>query len=99
MPFKLIKASVTFQRYIMFVLREFLKKKVLIYLNNILIVSKTREEHKRMIKKVHKLLAEADLHQKKKKCKYFQSRIKFLKFILTEEKIRKDSEKLKCIYN
>ena len=82
-----------------FVLRELLRKEVLVYLNDILIASKTKEEHKRMIKRVHELLAEADLHKKEKKCKYFQNRIKFLRFILTEEKIEKDSEKLKCIHN
>ena len=83
----------------MFILRELLRKEVLIYLNDILIVSKIREEYKRTVKRVHKLLIEADLHKKKKKCKYFQSRIKFLRFILMKEKIRKDSEKLKYIYN
>ena len=71
MSFKLMKASVTFERHIMFVLRELLKKKILIYLNDILIVNKNREEHKRTVKRVHELLTEADLHKKKKKCKYF----------------------------
>ena len=85
MPFKLIEISVIFQRYIMFILREVLKKKVLIYLDNILIVSKIKKEHKKLIKRVYELLTEADLYKKKKKCKYFQSRIKFLRFILIKE--------------
>ena len=80
-------------------LRELLEKEVLIYLDDILIVSEIREEYKRTVKRVYELLTEADLHKKKKKCRYFQSRIKFLRFILMKGKIRKDPEKLKCIYN
>ena len=83
----------------MFILRKVLKKGVLIYLNDIFIASKTKEEYKRMIKRVHKLLTETDLHKKEKKCKYFQSRIKFLGFILMKKQIKKNSEKLKYIYN
>ena len=71
MLFKLIETSVIFQRHIMFILRELLKKEVLIYLDDILIVSETEEEHRRLIKRVHELLTEADLYKKKKKCKYF----------------------------
>ena len=46
MPFKLVKASAMFQRYIMFILRELLRREILVYLNNILITSKTQKEHK-----------------------------------------------------
>ena len=83
----------------MFILRELLKRGILIYLNDILIISKIRKEYKKLVKRVYELLAETDLHIKKKKCKYFQSRIRFLNYILTEGKIRKNSEKLKYIYN
>ena len=81
----------------MFVLKKVLSKRVLIYLNNIFIASKTKKEYKKIIIRVHKLLTEADLHKKKKKCRYFQSRIKFLNYILTEEKIKKNPKKLKYI--
>ena len=99
MSFRLIEASAIFQRHIIFVLKELLEKEVLVYLNNILITSKISKEHKRLIERVYKLLAETDLHKKKEKCKYFQSRIKFLRYILTEGKIEKNSEKLKYIHN
>ena len=69
MPFKLMGASAIFQRHIMFVLRELLGKEVLVYLNDILIASKIREEYERLIKRVHELLAEANLCKKEEKCK------------------------------
>ena len=43
----------------------------MIYLDDILIVSSTREKYKKKIKRVLKLLIENDLHKKKEKCKYF----------------------------
>ena len=45
MPFRLINASVIFQRYIMQVLRLILEKGILIYLNDILIISEIKEEN------------------------------------------------------
>ena len=81
----------------MYVLRKVLNRKVLIYLNDILIINKSKEEHKKIMIRVHKLLIETDLYKKKEKYRYFQNRIKFLDFILTEEKVKKDSKKLKCI--
>ena len=71
----------------------------MIYLNDILIVSETEKKNKIKIRKILQLLAEMELKVKEKKCIYFQKLIKFLRFILTEEKIKKDSAKLKCIQN
>ena len=97
MLFSLIEASVIFQRHIIYVLREVLKKEVLVYLNDIFIISEKKKKYKRLIKRVYELLIKADLYKKKEKYKYFQNRVKFLSFILTERKIRKNSNKLKCI--
>ena len=60
-----------FQRHIIFILREVIKKGVLVYLNNILIISEEEEEYRKIVAKIHKLLAETNLYKKKKKCKYF----------------------------
>ena len=97
MPFKLINASAIFQRYISQVLRPVLEKEVIVYLNDILIISETRKKHKKKIKKVLKLLQEINLLIKKKKCKFMKKELKFLKYILFKERIEKDSEKLKII--
>ena len=52
MPFRLINAPATFQVFIDDVLKEYLNEFVLVYINDILIYSDTREEHVRYIKKV-----------------------------------------------
>jgi hypothetical protein len=45
MPFGLANAPACFQRFIQFVLRELLNVSCFVYINDILIFSKTREEH------------------------------------------------------
>ena len=61
MSFRLINASATFQRLITQVLSPILEKRILIYLNNILIVTAIKEKNKEKIKQIKKLLTEAEL--------------------------------------
>ena len=49
MPFGLINIPATFQAFINNVLRKYLNIFIIIYFNNILIYSQTKEEHKRHI--------------------------------------------------
>ena len=78
---------------------KMLKREVLIYLNNILIAQKIKQEHQEKIKKILKLLTEAKLQIKKKKCEFFKKELKFLKFILKEEEVKKNLQKKKSIKN
>jgi len=52
MPFGLVNAPATFQRMMIKILREFLDQGVVVYLDDILIYSKTHAEHITMVKKV-----------------------------------------------
>ena len=97
MPFRLINAPAIFQRYISQILAPVLEKGILVYLNDILIADKIKEEHKRKVKNVKRLLTEVKLTIKDEKCKYFKKELKFLRFRLIEEKIEKNSQKMKAI--
>ena len=61
MPFRLVNSSVIFQRHITQILRSVLEKRILIYLNNILIVSLSEEENRKKVEQVKKLLTETEL--------------------------------------
>ena len=76
------------------VLRKYLEKFVLVYLDDIIIYSKMFEEYKEHVKLVFKVLRAASLMMKPKKCKFAQKELRFLEHIISAEGIRIDSDKI-----
>jgi len=75
MLFGLCNAPVTFQRLMNQVLRKYLGKFILVYLDDIIIYSKTFKEHKEHVRLVFKALRAASLMMKPKKCKFAQKEL------------------------
>ncbi len=70
MPFGLCNAPAIFQCLMNQVLRKYLEKFILVYLDDIIIYFKTFEEHKEHVKLVFEALRAASLMMKPKKCKF-----------------------------
>jgi len=70
MPFGLTNMSAICQKQNDNILREYLRKFVIYYLNNILIYTKKRENYKKYIKLVIEKLAEVDSRLKFSKCHF-----------------------------
>ena len=97
MLFKLINALTTFQTYINNILREYLDVFVVIYLDNILVYSKSKADHKVHVRKVLKALKKVNLQIKSEKSQFYQTEIEFLSYIITNKSIKINLEKIRVI--
>ena len=72
-------------------------KECLNFLDNILIFSSTFEEHIRRIESVLKRLDDHNLRLKPSKCEFFQTKVKYLGHIVSEEGIQTDPGKTSAV--
>jgi hypothetical protein len=99
MPFGLTGAPATFQRFMNDTLREYLDVFCTAYLDDILIYSRTREEHLSHVRKVLESLRQAGLYAKIQKCEFFKNETIFLGVIVGKDGIRMDPQKIETIQN
>lgn len=97
MPFGLTNAPATFQAYINNVLRKYLDVFVVVYLDDILVYSKTFEEHVQHVRKVLQALEDADLRIKPEKTEFHKQEVKFLGYIVSREGLKMDQKKIEAI--
>jgi len=99
LSFKLINDFISFQQYMNDVLWDFLNDFCQVYLDDILIYSKTQQEHKQHVKMILNQLQEADLQMNIWKCEFNVEEIIFLKVIMLEQDLHINSIKVKVIVN
>lgn len=80
MPFGLTNAPATFQRLMNHILGPYVDKFVLNLLDDILIFSRTLEEHKEHVRKVLEKLREYKLYGRLRKCTFCAREVEFLGF-------------------
>ena len=81
------------------ILRKYLRNFILIYLNDIIIYSKTWKGHLNHLRLVFETLRGAGLMVKVKKCDFVKKELKFLEHIISREGIRTDLEKIEKMVN
>jgi hypothetical protein len=97
MPFGLTNAPATFQSYINSALREYLDDFCVVYLDDILIYSKSMEEHVKHVRKVLKKLLEYGLYASLEKCQFHVEEVEFLGFVVTPEGVSMEKDKVATI--
>ncbi|GJX78129.1 putative reverse transcriptase domain-containing protein [Tanacetum coccineum] len=97
MPFGLTNAPTIFIDLMNWVCKPYLDKFVIIFIDDILIYSKSEEEHAEHLKLILKLLKKEKLYAKFSKCKFWLSKVQFLGHVIDSEDIHVDPAKLESI--
>ena len=97
LPFGLTNAPATFMHLMHQTFREFLDWFVLVFLDDILVFSKSIEEHKQHLIKVLTKLREAKLYAKLSKCKFFRTEVEFLGHHVGRDGVRMMQDKVKGV--
>ena len=97
LPFGLCNAPSTFQRSMESVLGDLKWKVCVIYLDDIIVFSKTFEEHLEHLSAVFDRFREANIRLKPSKCTFGQSKVTYLGHIISRDGIQPDPEKVRLV--
>ncbi len=97
MSFELINDSTFYQHYMNDVLFDYLHQFCQIYLDDIIIYSKTLKKHKQHVWLILHRLQETDLQMNINKCKFHVQKIFFLRLLLFIEELKMNLRKVQAI--
>jgi hypothetical protein len=96
-PFWLSNAPVVFMCLMNGVFMSYLDKFVIVFLDDILVYSKSEEKHEQHLRIVLQMLREHQMYAKLSKCSFYQEQIHYLGHIISEEGTDVDPEKVEAI--
>ncbi|GJR33627.1 putative reverse transcriptase domain-containing protein [Tanacetum coccineum] len=97
MPFGLTNARAVFIDLMNRVYRPYLDKFVIVFIDDILIYSKTREEHVEHLRLVLGLLKRDKLYAKFSKCEFWLRKVQFLRHVINGNGIHVDPNKIEAV--
>ena len=99
LPFGLTNAPATFMTLMQDIFRPLLDKCMVIYVDDILVYSRTKEEHDEHLRQVLDILRRNKLYGKASKCAFYQKSVEFLGFVVSAEGVSTDAVKTDAIRN
>ncbi|KAK9163533.1 hypothetical protein Syun_004435 [Stephania yunnanensis] len=97
MPFGLTNAPAMFMDLMHRVMREYLDRFVIVFIDDILIYSRTREEHEGHLRTVLQTLRDHRLFAKFSKCEFWLSEVRFLGHVVGATGVAVDPEKVRAV--
>ena len=97
MPFGLTNAPATFQCLMNVIFSKYIRKFVIIFLDDTLVFNETMEEHLEHVRTVLELLRQHQLYVKASKCEFATDHIDYLGHVISSEGVATDAEKTQAM--
>ena len=97
MPFGLTNAPAAFMDLMNRVFKEYLDKFVIVFIDDILIYSRSQEEHMQHLRMVMETLRQRQLYAKFTKCEFWLEKVHFLGHVVSKEGISVDPAKVEAV--
>ncbi|GJV84286.1 putative reverse transcriptase domain-containing protein, partial [Tanacetum coccineum] len=99
MPFGLTNAPAIFMDLMNRVCRPMLDKSVIVFIDDILVYSKSKEEHEINLREILETLREEKLYAKFSKCEFWLQEVQFLGHVINSEGLKVDPAKIEAVMN
>ena len=97
MPFGLTNAPTTFMDLMHRVFQPYLDRFVVVFVDDILIYSKSEEDHEGHLRLVLHTLREHQLYAKFNKCEFWLTKVRFLGNVISASEVSVDLEKVEAV--
>ncbi|MBW0499006.1 hypothetical protein O181_038721 [Austropuccinia psidii MF-1] len=99
MPFGLTNAPASFQNLVNDIFSDFLDLFVVVYLDDIMVFSKSEEEHGKHVASFLQRLSDNNLFSKASKCVFHASSVEYLGYVVSSDGLKMNSSKVQQILN
>lgn len=94
MPTCLTNSQATFQLFTNEIFKPYLRKFLLVFLDDILVYSRDEREHQKHLKMVLHILKEHSFYANEKKCAFAQTEVAYLGHVISKDGVSADPEKI-----
>ena len=98
MPFGLCNAPAAFQRWINEVLMEHIDVCCIVYLDYVLVYSRTLQQHRKDVSSILEAIRQSGMKVKPSKCEFHQEETEYIGFIVKRDGVETDPIKTQAIW-